>query len=71
MTDDEKAIRDLIATWHRATVEGDVARVLTLVSEDVAFLVAGQPPGRGQEPYVAVCGLSLPRPQARESCCSG
>ena len=49
MNTDEKAIRELIALWHRATADGDVDTVLGLMSEDVVFLVAGQPPmsGRG------------------------
>lgn len=48
MSDDEAAIRELIATWHRATAARDVATVLGLMAEDVVFLVAGQPPLRGQ-----------------------
>jgi uncharacterized protein (TIGR02246 family) len=45
---DEQAIRDVIALWHRATRAGDVETVLTLMAEDVVFLVAGQPPMRGR-----------------------
>jgi ketosteroid isomerase-like protein len=30
---DEQAIRDLVATWHRATAAGDIARILTLMHE--------------------------------------
>ena len=45
---DEQAIRDLIALWHRATGDGDVETVLTLMADDVVFLVAGQPPMRGR-----------------------
>jgi uncharacterized protein (TIGR02246 family) len=47
---DERRIRDLIAEWHRATAAGDVPSVLRLMSEDVVFLAAGQPPmqGRGE-----------------------
>ena len=32
---DEQKIRDLIAEWHRASMAGDLARVLTLMAEDV------------------------------------
>ncbi len=46
MTDDERAIRSLITTWWRASEEGDVAKVVTLMSEDVVFRTPGQPPIR-------------------------
>ncbi|MBA3656854.1 MAG: SgcJ/EcaC family oxidoreductase [Gemmatimonadaceae bacterium] len=39
--DDEKAIRDLIAEWSEATLDGDLNRILPLMSEDVVFLVPG------------------------------
>jgi len=48
---DEQAIRDVIALWHRATRDGDVETVLTLMSDDVIFLVAGQPPMRGRSAF--------------------
>jgi uncharacterized protein (TIGR02246 family) len=48
---DEQAIRDLIATWQRATAAGDVETVLTLMAEDVVFLVAGHPPMRGRSSF--------------------
>jgi uncharacterized protein (TIGR02246 family) len=48
---DEQAIRDLVATWHRATAAGDVETVLTLMAEDVVFLVAGHPPMRGRNSF--------------------
>jgi uncharacterized protein (TIGR02246 family) len=44
MSDDEQAIRKVIETWMRATASGDLATVLTLMSDDVVFLVAGQKP---------------------------
>ena len=40
---DEKEIRDLVATWMAATKAGDVETVLNLMAEDVVFLVPGQP----------------------------
>jgi uncharacterized protein (TIGR02246 family) len=46
MSTDEQSIRDLIATWHRATAAGHVEAVLQLMAEDVVFLIAGQPPPR-------------------------
>jgi uncharacterized protein (TIGR02246 family) len=50
---DERQIREVIATWMRASAEGDVERVLTLMAEDVVFLVAGRPPMRGREAFAA------------------
>jgi ketosteroid isomerase-like protein len=42
--DDESRIRALVATWMSATRSGDVATVRSLMTDDVVFLVAGQPP---------------------------
>ena len=53
MSEDEKKIREVIATWMRATAEGDLERVLSLMAEDVVFLIAGQPPMRGREAFAA------------------
>ena len=44
MGPDERAIRDLIATWLRASAAGDNDTVLGLMADDVIFLVAGRPP---------------------------
>lgn len=44
MARDEQQIRDLVATWMRATRDGDGATVLELMTDDVVFLVAGRPP---------------------------
>jgi uncharacterized protein (TIGR02246 family) len=43
MSNDEQEIRQLVATWMAATKAGDVEKVLSLMSEDVIFLVTGQP----------------------------
>ena len=51
MSPDERAIRDLVETWHRATAAGDVETVLTLMDEDVVFLLAGQPAVRGRRAF--------------------
>lgn len=53
MSEDEKKIREVIATWMRATAEGDLERVLSLMAEDVVFLIAGQSPMRGREAFAA------------------
>ena len=44
MTSDEKQIRELIASWMSATQDGDVEKVLSLMTDDVVFLVTGMPP---------------------------
>ncbi len=52
MSDDERAIRELLASWMTATKAGDTAKVLGLMTDDVVFLVAGQPPF-GKETFAA------------------
>lgn len=47
--DDERQIRELVATWMAATRAGDLATVLGLMTEDAVFLVAGRPPFGKQE----------------------
>jgi uncharacterized protein (TIGR02246 family) len=37
MGEDERAIRELIATWMRASAAGDLDTVLGLMSDDVVF----------------------------------
>jgi uncharacterized protein (TIGR02246 family) len=44
MTDDEAAIRQVVERWHAATRAGDVATVLSLMTDDVVFQVPGRPP---------------------------
>jgi uncharacterized protein (TIGR02246 family) len=44
MTDDERAIRKLVDTWMAASQAGDLATVLSLMSDDVVFSVPGQEP---------------------------
>lgn len=44
MTDDERAIRDLVATWMSASKAGDTATVLSLIADDAVFMVVGQQP---------------------------
>lgn len=44
MTDDERAIRTVADTWIQATKTGDTATVLSLMADDVVFMVAGRPP---------------------------
>ena len=51
MQNDEQEIRQLVATWMAATKSGDVEAVLELMSDDVVFLVAGQPPMIGKSAF--------------------
>jgi uncharacterized protein (TIGR02246 family) len=44
MTEDERAIRQVVETWMRASREGDTATVLSLMTEDAVFMVPGRPP---------------------------
>src|SRR5712691_1294955 len=43
MQDDEQEIRQLVSTWMAASKAGDIEKVLSLMSDDVVFLVPGQP----------------------------
>jgi uncharacterized protein (TIGR02246 family) len=43
MQDDEQEIRQLVSTWMAATKAGDIETVLSLMADDVVFLVPGQP----------------------------
>jgi uncharacterized protein (TIGR02246 family) len=40
--DDEEQIRELVSTWMTATKAGDVDTVLSLMSDDVVFLMPGR-----------------------------
>lgn len=44
MTEDERAIRNLVDTWMQATRAGDGAAVLDLMTEDAVFMVPGREP---------------------------
>jgi uncharacterized protein (TIGR02246 family) len=44
MSDDEKEIRAAIDNWMAATKAGILDDVLSLMTDDVVFLVAGKPP---------------------------
>ncbi|MGI9027126.1 MAG: YybH family protein [Burkholderiaceae bacterium] len=53
MQNDEQAIRDLIAEWIAASKAGDSERVLSLMADDVVFLLAGHAPMRGTAGFAA------------------
>ncbi|QEL13177.1 YybH family protein [Limnoglobus roseus] len=52
MSLDEQAVRNVIAEWQAATLAGDLPRVLALMTDDVVYLTAGQPPF-GKEQFAA------------------
>ena len=52
MKSDEQVIRELVPKWLEASKAGDLATVLSLMSDDVVFLVPGQEPFR-KEAYAA------------------
>jgi uncharacterized protein (TIGR02246 family) len=53
MDRDEQEIRDLVATWMSATKAADNEKVLSLMADDVVFLIPGQPPMRGKSAFAA------------------
>lgn len=53
MKNDEREIRQLVATWMSATKAGDIEIVLSLMADDVVFLIAGQPPMVGKSAFAA------------------
>jgi uncharacterized protein (TIGR02246 family) len=65
---DEQQIRELVATWMSATKAGDTATVMSLMTDDVVFLVVGQQPF-GKEHFAAAmkpaAGLPMPRIDGR------
>ena len=52
MSPDERAIRELVDTWMKASRAGDTATVLSLMSDDVIFTVPGREPF-GKEAFAA------------------
>ena len=55
MTDDEQDIRDLVARWMAASQAGDIPTVLSLMTDDVIFMVPGREPF-GKEAFAANAG---------------
>src|SRR4051794_38679165 len=50
---EKQKIRDLISLWMAASAEGDTEQVLSLMAEDVVFLMPGRSPMRGREAFAA------------------
>jgi uncharacterized protein (TIGR02246 family) len=62
MTEDERAIRELIDAWLAATKAGDLQAVLRLMTEDVVFMVPGAAPfGRDAfaQSFASMAGVRL------------
>jgi len=55
MTDDERAIRNVVDTWLAASKTGDIDTVLGLMTDDVLFLTPGQPPF-GKDAFAKMSG---------------
>jgi uncharacterized protein (TIGR02246 family) len=52
MTEDEKAIYEMVQLWMAATKKGDLETVLNLMTDDVVFTVPGAEPF-GKEKFAA------------------
>jgi uncharacterized protein (TIGR02246 family) len=57
MSADEQAIRKLIDDWMQASARGDLAQVLSMMSDDVVFMTAGREPFGKQEFAAQSAGL--------------
>ena len=63
MSDDERQIRQLVATWMAATRAGDLDAVLDLMADDVVFLRAGHPPMIGKAAFAAAAAVQPGSPR--------
>ena len=59
LIEDEQSIRDLITEWLNATAADDLSKILSLMAEDVVFLIEGQPPMRGRNAFAAAFQTGL------------
>jgi len=57
MQRDEQEIRQLVTSWMQASKAGDIDTVLGLMTEDVVFLRAGQPPMIGKAAFAAAARI--------------
>jgi uncharacterized protein (TIGR02246 family) len=67
MESDERAIREVHATWIDAVNAGDLVRLLALMADDVVFLNPGRAPS-GRDGFPA--GFSTAHQQSRIRCIS-
>lgn len=61
MSDDERAIRELVKTWMAASQAGDLKTVLGLMTDDVIFMVPGREPFGKEEFAAASQGMKSAR----------
>ena len=52
LQNDEEAIRQLVQTWMAASKAGDLSKILSLMADDVIFMVPGRQPF-GKEAFKA------------------
>jgi uncharacterized protein (TIGR02246 family) len=57
MKNDEQAIRNLIERWLAASKRGDTSTVLSLMADDVIFMVPGQEPFGKQAFAASAAGM--------------
>jgi len=60
--DEEQAIRQLVDTWLTASESGDLNTILTLMADDVIFMVPGREPfGKDEfvQNYKQMSGVKL------------
>jgi uncharacterized protein (TIGR02246 family) len=62
MQNDEQEIRALVRTWLDASKAGDMETVLSLMSEDVVFLIAGREPMIGRAAFAAASQVPVGAP---------
>ena len=61
LANDERAIRDLVATWMEASRAGDTAKVLSLMADDVIFQVPDREPF-GKEAFASMSQSVFSKP---------
>ena len=68
MTDDERAIRELIDTWMQASRRADIETLLGLMTDDIVFMTPGREPFGKQEfraQFEAMSGAEMIAPATR------
>jgi len=60
MQSDEQAIREMVASWIAASKAADNQKVLSLMTDDVVFLMPGRPPMRGKAAFAAAQSVIQP-----------
>ena len=58
MSEDEKAIRELVAAWMEASRTGDTDTILSLMADDVVFMVPSREPFGKDEFAAASRGMT-------------